>query len=121
MQLIDAEGASQLRAAAVMANRIPMAHHLSRLPMTSPRVASSRAVEDSWLNDGEASPITGADDSDDDLSFRMIRVAEGSAPIVKRPDKGVRPWKVVDLIDFAECDVAEEALIDRDKEVANDD
>jgi len=77
---------------------------------------AQQAVEDEWLFDGGASTedqkTIALDDSDDDMGFRMYLGSEvGSAPVDSRqarPSETAKTLKVVNLIDFGECDVPEE-------------
>lgn len=75
---------------------------------------AQQAVEDEWLFDGSA---TGEShtidlDSDDDLGFRMYSASDmASAPVESRQPRNsetTKTLKVVNLIDFGECDVPEE-------------
>lgn len=72
---------------------------------------ANQAVEDDWLFDGskdDTSKTTADEDSDDDLGFRMFSAAElaSAAPTSSDPDS--RQLKVVNLIDWGECDIPEE-------------
>ncbi|CAE7251935.1 unnamed protein product [Symbiodinium natans] len=71
---------------------------------------ASQAVEDDWLFGQDAAkdePPKLEDDSDDDLGFRMFSAADfvNSDPGPPEPN---RQLKVVNLIDWGECDVAQE-------------
>mmetsp|Transcript_2039 Transcript_2039/g.4610 ORF Transcript_2039/g.4610 Transcript_2039/m.4610 type:complete len:534 (+) Transcript_2039:141-1742(+) len=79
----------------------------------------NQAVEDEWYFDGSGSndkagivPEVPEADSDDDLGFRMFNRDElESAPIdarLRREVEANRKLKVVNLIDFGECDVPED-------------
>jgi len=74
-----------------------------------------QAVEDEWFFDGPKDDNAMGDDSeDDDQAFRMFsRDDLDSAPIERRQARGSetnKPLKVVNLIDFGECNVTEEPM-----------
>mmetsp|Transcript_1382 Transcript_1382/g.3044 ORF Transcript_1382/g.3044 Transcript_1382/m.3044 type:complete len:643 (-) Transcript_1382:265-2193(-) len=70
----------------------------------------NKAVEDDWLfggsNDACAADV--ADDSDDDMGFRMFSRDDLAAVKPPPQQREAAPLKVVNLIDFGECDIAEE-------------
>mmetsp|Transcript_120285 Transcript_120285/g.256740 ORF Transcript_120285/g.256740 Transcript_120285/m.256740 type:complete len:469 (-) Transcript_120285:67-1473(-) len=67
----------------------------------------NQSQDDEWLFDGKEQAAEG--DSDDDLGFRMFsRDDLDSAPLEQPERVAFKPLKVVNLIDFDECDVAED-------------
>lgn len=72
------------------------------------------AVEDEWFFDGSKESTHAAEvDSDDDVGFQMFTPdCMPSSNLDKRQAEIVnKPLKVVNLIDFGECDVPEEAPV----------
>ncbi|CAE8634320.1 unnamed protein product, partial [Polarella glacialis] len=74
---------------------------------------ASQTPEDDWFCDGpkdEANKVID-DESDDDMGFRMFSAEELRAAPMDKPasSEPFKPLKVVNLIDFGECDVYEEA------------
>eukprot|EP00439_Symbiodinium_sp_Y106_P045912 s1385_g5.t2 len=74
----------------------------------SAKKRASQAVEDDWLFGADKDePEKNEEESDDDLGFRMFSAADfvNSDPGPVEPN---RQLKVVNLIDWGECDVAQE-------------
>lgn len=74
---------------------------------------TSAAVEDEWFFDGPKDEKAVEADSDDDMGFQMFSAENlDAAPIEKRRQQGnsepPKPFKVVNLIDFGECDLPED-------------
>jgi len=75
---------------------------------------ANQAVEDEWFFDGSKNDTAvhlEESDEDDDCGFRMWNAQDlASDPLEQKPRaEGNRQLKVVNLIDFGECDVAEES------------
>lgn len=78
---------------------------------TNAKKKANQAVEDDWLFDGpkdDTSKIMADGDSDDDLGFRMFSAAELASAAPSSSDPDSRQLKVVNLIDWGECDIPEE-------------
>lgn len=75
---------------------------------------AQQAVEDEWLFDGskDEGNTTAVDSDDDDMGFRMFSAQDlATAPVESRQPRTSetnKAIKVVNLIDFGECDVPEE-------------
>lgn len=73
---------------------------------------TNQAAEDDWLFDGskdDTSKTMADEDSDDDLGFRMFSAAELASAAPSSSDPDSRQLKVVNLIDWGECDIPEES------------
>lgn len=77
-----------------------------------------QAVEDEWFFDGtHQDPSKDPDSDDDDMGFRMFTPGVEQK---RQPSPEVsKPLKVVNLIDFGECDVVEESTPNADEEVSS--
>lgn len=73
---------------------------------------AAQAVEDEWLFDGSKDDRGLEPDSDDDLGFKMFTQEDMASAAfemrAQRPSDTGKTLKVVNLIDFGECDVPDE-------------